>query len=621
MKKNILRIIISSVLFVIGISFEFTLEKTYDFMRWVDLSIYLLSYLIISYDVIYKAVKNTIHGHLFDEQFLMTIATIGAFAIKQYSEAVVVMILYQIGEVFQSFAVNKSRKDIISLMDIRPDHANLITANDVISCEPESIKVGDEILIKQGERVPLDGEIIKGSSSLNMASLTGESLPREVKVGDEIFSGSINLEGLLTVKVSKVYGESTVSKILDLVENATDKKAKAENLITKFARIYTPLVVLAAFLLFLLPPLIFQDNSWLDWLNRALSFLVVSCPCAFVISVPLTYFGGLGAASKHGILVKGSNYLEALAKIETVIFDKTGTLTAGKFSVIDLLNINISKEELVKYTAYAEYSSTHPLSLALKEYYGKEINSVLISDTKEYSGYGVESIVEGKTILVGNIKLMEKYHITYTNAKESGTSIYVAINNIFAGYFTLNDTLKEDSKEACDMLKKNGIKEIVMLTGDDAKNTKYITEKLNIDKNYSSLLPADKVNKIEEIISNKTNKGLVAFVGDGINDAPSISRADVGIAMGGLGSDAAIEASDITIMTDEPSKINTAISIARKTRIIVIENIVFALIVKIVVLILISFNVANMWEAIFADVGVTVIAVCNALRALNYKEK
>lgn len=620
MKTKIIRIVISLFLFILGISFEHTIQSTYYFMEYVDITIYVIAYLISSYDVLYKAFRNILKGQIFDENFLMSIASIGALGIQQYSEAVAVMLFYQVGEVFQSYAINKSRKSISALMDIRPEFANILINGELKRVDPYDVRIDDVIEINPGERVPLDGIIIEGKTNVDSSSLTGESLPSYLEEGKEILSGSINLTNKIRVKVLKEYGESTVSKILDLVENATDKKAKSENFITKFAAVYTPIVVFAALALFLLPPIIMQDNSWLDRLNRALSFLVVSCPCAFVISVPLSYFGGIGAFSKIGVLVKGSNYLEALANVDTLVFDKTGTITKGKFEVTELKIFGIKEDLFKEYVCAAESSSNHPLANSISSYFDFEFEQKELASFEDIGGKGIKAIYKENTILIGNEKLLDDYNISFEKIHSFGTIMYVIVNNSCVGYILLRDTIKENSKKAIQQFKKQGIKNLVMLTGDKKENSDFISKEVGITKCYSNLLPQDKVEILDKIV--KDNNGRVGFIGDGINDAPSIARADVGIAMGGLGSDAAIEASDITVMNDDLLSLSKGISIAHKTKRIVYENIAFALVIKIVALVLVGLNIANMWEAVFADVGVTVIAILNALRALhiNFKQ-
>ena len=610
MKKRGIKIIIAFVLFIISLIIKFPNE-------WLNNGIYILSYLIVGLDIVLKAIRNIFRGKVFDENFLMTIATIGAFAIGEFPEAVAVMLFYQIGELFQSYAVNKSRKSITGLMDIRPDYANVKRNGEISKVNPEEVNIGETIIVKPGEKVPLDGIIIKGESMLETSSLTGESLPRDVKENDDVLSGCINQNGLLEIKVTKKFEESTVSKILDLVENASSKKSKSENFITKFAKYYTPAVVIIAVFLAAIPPLVIESAEFTDWLYRALTFLVVSCPCALVISIPLGFFGGIGGASKRGILVKGSNYLEALANTEIVIFDKTGTLTQGVFEVQKIESEGISNEELLKYAAYAENYSNHPIGLSVKKAYGKKIDTRLILNTEELSGLGVKATIQNKDILIGNEKLMKENSIKYKKCSEIGTILYIAIDNKFVGYILIADKIKEDSKEAISKLKKNGIRKTIMLTGDRKDVGENVAKKLGLDEVYTELLPDGKVEKVEEIIKTKTEKGKLVFIGDGINDAPVLAISDIGIAMGGLGADSAIEAADVVIMTDEPSRINDAIKISKKTMKIVKQNIIFAIAIKILVLILSAFGLSTMWEAVFADVGVSVIAIINSLRALK----
>lgn len=577
-----------------------------------------MAYLIAGYDIIFKALKNIIKGQVFDENFLMGIATIGAIGIKEYPEAVMVMVLYQIGEYLQDKAVEKSQNSITELMDIRPDYANIKKDGDLIKISPYEVNIGDTIIVKTGEKIPLDGIIIDGTATLDTSALTGESRPREVKIGDEAISGCINTNGLLKIRVTKEYGQSTVSKILDLVENASSKKTKTENFITKFAKIYTPVVVLAALFLAILPPLIFGSNFSV-WINRTLTFLVISCPCALVISVPLGFFAGIGGASKCGILVKGSSYLELLSKPETIVFDKTGTLTQGCFKVVKIeQQEGTTKEELLELTAYAESYSNHPIALSIKKAYDKNIDKNRISEISEIAGNGVRAEINGCSILVGNENLLKNHNISYQKANETGTIVYTAKNSKFLGYIVISDKLKEDAQKAIMELKKLKL-QIVMLTGDTEESGLTVAKKLNLDKAYTQLLPIDKVDKIEDIIEQKTKNKSVIFVGDGINDAPVLTRADVGIAMGGLGSDAAIEAADVVIMDDKPTKVATAIKIAKQTLTIVKENIAFALGIKVLFLILGAFGFVTMWGAVFADVGVTLIAVLNSLRALKIK--
>lgn len=609
MKKEVIKVVIALILFLISLIIPFE-------NAWINIGIYIISYLIVGLDVLIEAIKNIFKGEVFDENFLMTIATIGAFAIGEYPEAVAVMLFYQVGEMFQSYAVDKSRKSIASLMDIRPDFANIKKNGSIEKVSPDKISIGDIIIVKPGEKVPLDGTIVDGNSMLDTSALTGESVPREVSIGDEVLSGSINQNGLIEIKVTKNFGESTVSKILDLVENASSKKSKSENFISKFAKYYTPIVVVIAVLLAIIPPIIFKETEFIQWLYRALTFLVVSCPCALVISIPLGFFGGIGGASKLGVLVKGSNYLEALSKTEVVVFDKTGTLTEGVFEVKKVNSVDITKEDLIKYAAYAESFSNHPIANSLKKAYGKDIDNKKISETHELSGLGVNAVVDGKEVFVGNEKLMQEKNIEYIKCNEIGTILYVAINNQFKGTIIISDKIKADAKKAIEKLKKNNVKKIVMLTGDKKAVGESVAKELGLDEVYTELLPNDKVEKVEELMKSKSEKGKLAFVGDGINDAPVLAISDIGIAMGGLGSDAAIEAADVVLMTDEPSKVVDAIKISKKTLKIVKQNIIFAIAVKILVLILSAIGLSNMWQAVFADVGVSVLAILNALRVL-----
>ena len=612
MTKRLWRIIIGAALLATAVLLNLNNE-------WLQIALFIISYIIVGGDVVKRAVKNIFKGQVFDENFLMSIATIGAFFIGEYPEGVAVMLFYQVGELFQSYAVGKSRKSIASLMDIRPDYANVKKGDELVKVDPDEVQIGDIIVIKAGEKIPLDGKVIEGSSMIDTSALTGESIPREVEVGSDILSGCININGVITAEVTKEFGESTVSKILDLVENASSKKSNSEQFITKFARYYTPVVVIIAVFLAIIPPLVIDGATFSVWIYRALAFLVVSCPCALVISIPLSFFGGIGGASKKGILVKGSNYLEALAETEIVVFDKTGTLTKGVFNVQEIHPEGVSKEELLELTAYVESYSNHPISLSLKRAYGKEIDNGRISDVEEISGHGVIATVDGKKVMAGNIKLMKMMDIPYFKGELIGTAVHVAVNNKYIGYILIADEVKEDSAQAIKELKAANIKQTVMLTGDNKSVGSKVAKELGLDKVYAELLPADKVEKLEELFSQKSTKGKLAFVGDGINDAPVLARADIGIAMGGLGSDAAIEAADIVIMTDEPSKIATAMKISKKTLKIAHQNIVFAIGIKIIVLILSAFGITTMWAAIFADVGVTIIAVLNAFRALNVK--
>ena len=613
MKKRKIKIIVSFILYIIALIVNFNNDN-------INNILYIVSYIIVGFDIIKKAIRNIFRGKVFDENFLMTIATLGAFAIKEFPEAVAVMLFYQIGELFQSYAVDKSRKSIANLMDIRPDFANVIRENKILKVEPDEVKIGETIVIKPGEKVPLDGKVIEGKSSLDKKALTGETLPQDIKEDDEVLSGSINLSGVIKLKVTKEYGQSTVSKILDLVENATSKKSKSENFITKFAKYYTPIVVVIAIFLAILPPAIIPGQNFNEWLYRALSFLVVSCPCALVISIPLSFFGGIGGASKIGILIKGSNYLEAMSNIETIVFDKTGTLTKGVFEVQKVNPSGISKEELLEIAAYSENYSNHPISKSIKKVYGKKIDEKQILKTEELSVLGIFAKRGDKDVLVGNEKLMNKYQIVFEKCNDVGTILYVAINQKYVGYILIADTMKEDSKMAISKLIKNNIKKTVMLTGDKKSVGEYVGKELGLDEVYTELLPDEKVEKVKQLLKEKSSKGKVAFVGDGINDAPVLALADIGIAMGGVGSDAAIEAADVVIMTDEPSKIVKAINLSKRTMTIVKENIVFAILVKVIVLILSAFGISTMWEAVFADVGVSVIAILNALRVLKVKD-
>ncbi|WP_332842504.1 heavy metal translocating P-type ATPase [Paraclostridium sp. AKS81] len=584
----------------------------------LEFILYLISYILLGGDIVLKAIKNILRGKIFDENFLMSVATIGAFAIKQYPEGVAVMLFYKVGESFQSYAVNKSRKSISDLMDIRPDYANLKIENETKKVPPEDININDIIIVKAGEKVPLDGSVVSGKSMIDTSALTGESVPIKVEAGSEVLSGSINSNGVLEIKVTKRFEESTVSKILDLVENASSNKAETENFITKFAKYYTPIVVFVALGLAIIPPLLFKNNYWFDWIYRALVFLVVSCPCGLVISIPLGFFSGIGASSKSGLLVKGSNYLESLSKTETVVFDKTGTLTKGVFKVTKLKNISdISKEELLEYAAYAEYYSNHPIGVSIVKEYGKDIDKKEIKEYDEISGHGLSVNIKGKKVLAGNAKLMKKENIAYEEVFEIGTIVHISIDGKYRGYLIISDEIKEDSKQAIEGLREIGVKKLVMLTGDSKKVAEGVAQELNLDYTESELLPDQKVKKVEELYKAKSKKGVLVFVGDGINDAPVLAIADVGVAMGGLGSDAAIEASDIVIMNDEPSKLINGIKIAKRTQKIVWQNITLALIVKLIVLLLGATGVANMWEAVFADVGVTLIAVLNSIRIMR----
>mgnify|MGYP004662163737 FL=1 len=609
MKEKLYRIICSSILLIIAVILK-------NDNNIISIIVFSISYLVIGYDILLKAIKNIKRGKVFDENFLMAVATIGAICINEFAEAVTVMLFYQIGELFQDYAVNKSRKSIIELMDIRPDYANVIREDKHIKVNPSLVKVGEIILVKPGEKIPLDGIVVEGTSMLNTLALTGESVPRRVNVNDEVLSGCINNDGILKIKVTKNFNNSTVSKILDLVENASSRKSNSENFITKFAKYYTPTVVIIAVILAIFPPLIL-NQSFSIWIYRALSFLVVSCPCALVVSIPLSFFGGLGASSQIGVLVKGSNYLEALSNVNVIVCDKTGTLTEGVFEVQEISPVDISKEELLMYATYAESFSNHPISLSLKNSYDKKINTKKITDTKEISGKGVYAKIEGKDILVGNEKLMNEYKIKFKKSNFVGTIIYVAIDNKYAGYIGISDKIKDDSYKAIKLFKDNDVNKIIMLTGDKDEISKNVYNELKLDGYYSELLPQDKVKIVEDLIKEKSNEDKLLFIGDGINDAPVLALSDIGVAMGGLGSDAAIEAADVVIMTDEPSKIASVINISKKTMKIVRENIIFAISVKIIVLILSMLGIATMWSAVFADVGVSVLAILNALRILK----
>lgn len=613
MKKERIQLLLGFIIFLLSLIYPFQNEL-------ISPALYIISYVIVGREVVLKAFKNILKGKVFDENFLMMIATIGAFLIGEYPEAVAVMLFYQVGELFQDYAVNKSRKSIVSLMDIRPDYANLKQGDLITKVDPYQVEIGQFILVRPGERIPLDGIIRDGFSSIDTSSLTGESLPREVSVGSEILSGCVNINGLLTIEVTKKFSESTVNKILDLVENASEKKSKSENFITKFAQYYTPVVVLSALAIAFLPPLFLPNESLYDWIYRALTFLVVSCPCALVISIPLGFFGGIGGASKLGILVKGSNYLEALAQTEVVVFDKTGTLTKGIFEVQQINPIGMTSEELLKYACSAESHSNHPISLSLKKAYHEPLEESSITNVEEVPGYGVLATVDGVEVLAGNTKWMEKQNIEYPTMEVLGTVVHVAVNGTYAGNIFISDVIKEDAKEAIYQLKKHHVKKIVMLTGDSKKVAESVSNELKLDQVYAELLPADKVEKVEQLIQKKSTKGKLAFVGDGVNDAPVLALADIGIAMGGLGSDAAIEAADIVLMTDEPSKIAVAIELSKKTLSIVKQNIFFSLFVKLFVLGLSAFGFATMWEAVFADVGVSILAILNSFRALASKK-
>ncbi len=611
-KTEIARLMVGGAIFALGLIF--------NFQNWLELTLFLISYVIVGGRVVVKAIKGIAKGQVFSEHFLMSVATIGAFLIGQYPEGVAVMLFYLLGELFQDMAVDHSRKSISALMDIRPDYANLKVGDDIKKVSPEEVNIGDLIIVKPGEKIPLDGIVLEGTSMADTAALTGESMPRELQPGSDALSGFINQNGVLTIEVRKDFGESTVSKILDLVQNASSKKAPTEQFITKFARYYTPVVVFGALALAIIPPLVLEGAVFSDWLYRALVFLVVSCPCALVISIPLGFFGGIGGASKRGILVKGSNYLEALNNVEMVVFDKTGTLTKGVFEVVEVnAHSDYTAEELIEYAAYAESHSSHPIALSILKHYQQAVDFGKIEEYQEIPGHGLRVKLAGFEILAGNGKLMANAGIEYQEIETLGTVVHIAVNNKYAGNIVIADEVKADSAEAIKGLKELGIWKIVMLTGDMEAVGEKIGRQLGVDEVYSELLPADKVEKIELLEAQKTSKGKIVFVGDGINDAPVLARADIGMAMGGLGSDAAIEAADIVIMTDEPSKIVTAIKVAKRTRNIVMQNIIFALGVKAVFLVLGASGIASMWEAVFADVGVAIIAILNAMRVMNTK--
>lgn len=614
-KKTLIRIIVSFVIFVPLFVLEHlgVFDKLPD--EWILGGIYLVPYIIIGYDIIIKAARNISHGQVFDENFLMMIATFGAFGVKEFEEAVAVMLFYQVGELFQGYAVGKSRQSISEMMDICPEYANIEENGELKQVDPDDVEIGSIIIIKPGEKVPLDGVIIEGNSMLDTAALTGESVPRSAKAGDEIVSGCVNGSGTLKVKTTKAFEDSTVAKILELVENASSKKARVENFITRFAKYYTPVVTIAAVIIAIIPSII--TGNWGDWITRACIFLVISCPCALVISVPLGFFSGIGSASRIGVLVKGSNFLEAVAEVTTIVMDKTGTLTKGEFKVSEIVPSGLSEEKLLEIAAYGESFSTHPIAASIKEAYDNKIDTDRIKDVKEISGHGVELLFDGKEALVGNGKLLKSHNISYEEHKSGGTVVYVAYDNTFVGAIVISDTIKDGAKEAVADMKKVGVKNVVMLTGDRQKAAEEVAGELGIDTVYSELLPSDKVQKVEELLASKTGKEKVAFVGDGINDAPVLTRADVGIAMGSMGSDAAIEAADIVLMDDDVRKIASTVKIARKTLGVVKQNIVFALGVKLIVLILGALGVANMWEAVFADVGVSVIAILNSMRVLK----
>lgn len=616
-KKNLYRII-SALVFYVALRI-INVENPY-----LDFFLYLIPYLIVGYDVLKGAIHGILNKQVFDENFLMAVATVGAIGLGDYPEAVAVMLFYQIGELFQSYAVGKSRKNISNLMDIRPDYANIEKDGELVRVDPDEVEIGDIITVVVGEKIPLDGIVVEGTSSLNTSALTGESKPRSVKVNDEVISGCINMESPLKIKTTKDFGESTVSKILDLVENATSAKSKSENFITKFAHYYTPIVCYSALAVAILPPLVNglilgNGYEWSTWLIRALTFLVVSCPCAIVISIPLSFFGGIGGASSQGVLVKGSNYLEQLSKVKIVAFDKTGTMTKGIFEVTTIHNNEFSEEELLDYAAHGEIFTTHPIGKSIIKEYGKPLDKTRVKSVKEIPGKGIKAIIDDKTVLIGNEKLMNEYGVSIIECHDEGTIVHLALDNHYKGHIHIGDVIKPTSEKAISELKKIGIRLTVMLTGDEKHVGENVAKKLNIDRVYSELLPQDKVSKVEELLKDKKEDEVLAFVGDGINDAPVLSLADIGIAMGALGSDAAIEAADIVLMDDDPLKIAKAIKIAKKCMRIVYENIIFAIGVKVVCLILTAIGITNMWIAIFADVGVMVICVLNAIRSLNVK--
>lgn len=610
-KRNVFRIAFAAVLFVVVWALP-----TDGVVRLLT---FLVPYAIVGYDVVFEALRNIAHGQVFDENFLMSVATIGAFFVADYPEAVAVMLFYQVGELFQSIAVGKSRKSIAALMDIRPDYANVLRDGDVKTVSPEEVEIGEIIEIKPGEKIPLDAVVTKGETTVNTAALTGESVPVTCRVGDAVISGSVNQNGRIEARVTSVFGESTVSKILDLVENATSKKAKSENFITRFAKYYTPCVVFAALALALIPPLLFKQ-PFSVWVTRALTFLVVSCPCALVVSVPLTFFCGIGGASRQGVLIKGANYLETLSKAETVVFDKTGTLTNGTFTVVAIHPQLISERELLDLTATAESVSSHPIATSILKAYGEPIDKTRIGNIEELSGRGIHAVIDGKSVYVGNGVLMQSVGVDFHECKTVGTTVHIAVDGLYAGHIVIADTVKPDAKSAVEQLKASGIRKTVMLTGDSDTVGQAVAKELGMDEAYTQLMPDDKVEKTEKLLAEKNTKSTLAFVGDGINDAPVLARADVGIAMGALGSDAAIEAADVVLMDDKPAKLVTALKISRKTMRIVRQNIVFALSVKAVVLLLSAFGLASMWVAVFADVGVMILAVCNAVRAMRWKK-
>ena len=618
-QKNVLNRIIIAIVLLIVITVFKTIVPVPGYVEFI---LYLIPYFVIGHDILRKSIKNISHGQVFDENFLMAVATIGAMCLGEYLEGSAVMVFYQIGELFQSIAVGKSRKNIAALMDIRPDYANIMVNGEIEEVDPDDVEIGSEIIVNPGEKVPIDGIIVEGDTTLNTSALTGESVPRKAHCGDEIYSGSINMTARITVKTTKEFGESTVSKILDLVENSSMKKSKTENFITKFAKYYTPVVCYSALALAVIPPIVLtimgRPAHVGDWIFRALTFLVISCPCALVISIPLSFFGGIGCASKNGILVKGSNYLETLSDVKYFVFDKTGTLTKGVFEVTDVVPAEgFDKDHLLEYAAYAESASTHPISVSLKKAYNQKIDNTLVDHIQEIAGHGVEADYNGHHILAGNAKLMKLKGIGYGAYTKAGTLVYVAVDDKYAGCIVISDIIKDHAKEAISGLKSLGAKETVMLTGDSASTADLVANTIGIDTVHSELLPADKVEEVEKLLAKKSDKEKLAFVGDGINDAPVLSRADIGIAMGGLGSDAAIEAADVVLMDDDPLKISLAMKISTKTLKIVKQNIVFALAVKFICLVLGALGIANMWLAIFADVGVMILAVMNATRALT----
>ncbi len=619
-KKMLTRILITFVLFAILFVCEHTGILTPLEGSFLLFLIYLVPYLVIGYDIIYKAARNISHGQVFDENFLMMIATFGAFGVGEYSEAVAVMLFYQVGELFQGYAVGKSRQSISDMMDICPEYANIEEDGALQQVDPDDVEIGSIIVIKPGERIPLDGVIVEGESLIDTAALTGESVPRSAKAGDEIISGCVNGSGTLKVRTTKEFDDSTVAKILELVENASSKKARVENFITRFAKYYTPVVTIGAVILAILPPLIL-GGGWAEWIQRACIFLVISCPCALVISVPLGFFGGIGAASQIGVLVKGSNYLEAVAEMDTIVFDKTGTLTKGEFKVTEVQSEQLSKEELIELAALGEGYSNHPIANSIREAYGKELDLNRVTQTEEVAGYGMKAVIDGKTVLLGNEKLMKAEQIAYTGCKSIGTVVYVACDGVFEGAVVISDTIKAGAKEAIRDMKQVGVRKSVMLTGDRRQTAEAVAAEIGIDEVHAELLPGDKVAQVEALLAAEGEKQKLAFVGDGINDAPVLTRADIGIAMGSMGSDAAIEAADIVLMDDDVTKIASIVKIARKTLSIVKQNIVFALAVKAIVLAMGALGFANMWEAVFADVGVSVIAILNSMRTLHISKK